>query len=293
MHKKFTLLLIWLALGLSLPSQAQSAAPTTEQPLPFSTAPAGAAAYTFRFSEPEDFYLQTLRDRYGLEAIAAAENTTLGKVKALSLWVHNRLTHDGRIASTKTDPMEILDDALRGKSVQCVEYGRVMAAVLTAMGMPARPLFLKAPDADKRGSAGGHVLTEVWLEEYQKWALVDSQWDVLPILNGAPLSAVELQHALAKKATGLSGETSTDAKIKFYYRWLQPYLYYFDTPLDNRYGVKTSTASLMLTPIGAKKLTVFQRTTRLIGMRYTNSTAVFYPNPLETHQAQEPSSAGE
>ncbi len=98
---------------------------------------------------------------------------------------------------------------------------------------------------------------------------------------------MELQHALAKQTAGLTGETSTGAKIKFYYRWLQPYLYYFDTPIDNRYGVRTGSASLMLIPIGAKKLTVFQRSTRLSGMRYTSSTAVFYPNPLETHQAQE------
>ncbi|GAB2954872.1 hypothetical protein GCM10027048_20540 [Hymenobacter coalescens] len=292
MPKAFTGLLILLGLGLGQPVLAQSG-PSTHAPLPFSTAPNAAAAYSFRYSPPEDFYLQTMRDRYGLEAIAAKESTTLGKVKALSLWVHNRLTHDGRIPSTKTDPMAILEDALRGKSVQCIEYGRVMAAVLTAMGMPARPLFLKAADADKRGSAGGHVLTEVWLEEYQKWALVDSQWDVLPVLNGTPISAVELQHALAQDTPGLTGETSTGAKVKFYYRWLQPYLFYFDTPLDNRYGVKTAGGSLMLTPLGAKKLTIFQRTTKLIGMRYTSSTAVFYPNPLETHQAQQPPTLGQ
>jgi transglutaminase-like putative cysteine protease len=293
MHKTFTGLLILLGLGLGQPALAQSAAPTADVPLPFSTAPTAVAAYTFRYSAPDEFYLQTLRDRYGLEAIAATESTTLGKVKALSLWVHNRLSHDGHTSTPKTDPMEILDAALRGQPVQCVEFGRVMAAVLTAMGMPARPLFLKAADADKRGSAGGHVLTEVWLEEYQKWALVDSQWDVLPTLNGSPISAVELQHAIAKNASGLTGETSTGAKVKYYFRWLQPYLYYFDTPLDNRYGVKTTTASLMLTPIGAKKLTTFQRTTKLHGMRYTNSTAVFYPNPLETHQAQEPPTLGQ
>lgn len=287
MRKTFTGLLVLLGLGLASPAaRGQSAPPSFEAPLPFSTAPTAIAAYSFRFSTPDDFYLQTLRDRFGLEAIAAQESTTLGKVKALSLWVHNRLVHDGRVGSSKTDPMEILEDAIRGKSVQCVEFGRVTAAVLTAMGMPARPLFLKSADAGQRGAAGGHVLTEVWLEEYQKWAIVDSQWDVLPMLNGAPVSAVELQHALAGHATGLTGETSTDAKVKYYFRWLLPYLYYFDTPLDNRYGVKTTASSLMLMPIGAKKLTSFQRV-KLSGMRYTTSTAVFYANPLETHQAQE------
>jgi Transglutaminase-like superfamily len=292
MHKTFTGLLILLGLALSQPTLAQST-PSADAPLRFSDTPTTIAAYDFRFSTPDDFYLQTLRDRYGLEAVAAQQSTTLGKVQALSLWVHNRLSHDGHTSTPKTDPMEILDQALLGKPVQCVEFGRVMAAVLTAMGMPARPLFLKAADADKRSSAGGHVLTEVWLDEYQKWAIVDSQWDVLPTLNGSPISAVELQHALAQDAPGLTGETSTGAKIKYYYRWLQPYLFYFDTPLDNRYGVKTLPTSLMLTPIGAKKLTMFHRTTKLHGMRYTNSTAVFYPNPLETHQAAEPPTLGQ
>ncbi|AYA36911.1 transglutaminase domain-containing protein [Hymenobacter oligotrophus] len=282
-----TLLFLFACLGATPTIRAQPAAPKLELALPYSTEPAAAGA-TFQFSSPNSAYLQTLRERYGLEAVVANQPTALGKAQALCAWVHNRLTHDGRSACSKADPLGILEEVTRGKAVQCVEFGRVLAGALTAVGLPARPLYLKAKNADTRAAAGGHVLTEVWLPDYQKWVVVDGQWDVIPTLNGVPLNAAELSGALASGAAGLDGLTSSNAKIRFYYRWLRPYLYYLDAPLDNRYEQPTAAAAhLMLVPLGAENLTTFQRTTRLRGMRYTSSLADFYP-PLTAAAPPQP-----
>ncbi|WP_400191626.1 transglutaminase family protein [Hymenobacter sp. B81] len=286
MHKTLTLILVAVTCWLGLGAQAQPA-PQPGQPLPYA-ATADAATFSFQFGRPDDLYLETMRDRYGLGTLVADKTTDLAKAQAVCAWVHNRLDHNGHIPTKKTDPMGILQDAQLEQQVQCVGFGIVLAAALQSVGIPARPLYLKMADSETRGSAAGHAATEAWLKEQQKWVLVDAQWDVIPLLNGTPLNAVELQQALATEAPGLRGLTSTDAKWKFYFKWLRDYLYYLDTPLDNRFGTKTSTAGLMLVPVGAKKPVVFQRTTRLHNLRYTHSPATFYADPYETYQAQEP-----
>ncbi|GAA4381406.1 hypothetical protein GCM10023186_20810 [Hymenobacter koreensis] len=266
--------------------QAQSG-PSVSKPLPY-TATTDASAHTFQYGSPTDAYLETMRDRYGLDRVVAGKTTDLAKAQAICAWVHGRLNHNGHIPTKKTDPMGILQDAQAEQEVQCVGFGIVLAAALQAVGIPARPLYLKTADSETRGSAAGHAATEAWLSEQQKWVLVDAQWDVIPTLGGTPLNAVELQQALATGNEDLRGLTTTNAKWKFYFKWLKDYLYYLDTPLDNRFGAKMSTAGLMLVPEGAKKPVVFQRTTRLHNLRYTHSPTTFYANPNETYQAQEP-----
>ncbi|QHJ07044.1 transglutaminase-like domain-containing protein [Hymenobacter busanensis] len=288
MRNTFTGLLLVVGCCFSTPLLAQSE-PSVSQPLPF-VATADAATYNFQFGSFDDTYLETMRDRYGLDATVAGKTTDLAKAQAVCAWVHGRLQHNGHIPTKKTDPMGILQDAQMEQQVQCEGFGIVLAAALQSVGIPARPLYLKTADSETRGQAAGHVATEAWLREQQKWVLVDAQWDVIPTQDGTPLNAVELQRALTSDAANLRGLTSTDAKWKFYFKWLKEYLYYLDTPLDNRFGSKTSTAGLMLVPVGAKKPVVFQRTTRLHNIRYTHSVATFYADPFETYQAQEPQS---
>ncbi|WP_231403233.1 transglutaminase-like domain-containing protein [Hymenobacter guriensis] len=249
----------------------------SEPALEFEATP-DAAGYAFQYSSPNTDYLIQFREMYGLDEAIQGADTDLERVQALSKWVHNRLEHDGRQDLQTRDAFAILRAAMLGKSVQCVEFGAVLTTALNAVGIPARPLYLKAPDADTRASAGGHALTEAWLPDQGKWIMVDSQFDIVPLLSGQPVNAVELQQALATTPKLLSISTSTEATSKSYFRWLKPYLYYFDTVLDNRFGVKTATTGLMLLPEGAKKLLSFQRR-KLSGMRYTHSLTTFYAPP--------------
>ncbi|MCR5889457.1 transglutaminase-like domain-containing protein [Hymenobacter sp. J193] len=264
----------------STPAQAQFFAALAEQPEPaleFEDAP-DAAGYTFQYSPPSTDYLVRFREMYGLDEAMQGANTDLERVQALSKWVHNRLEHDGRQDLKTRDAFAILRAAMLGKSVQCVEFGAVLTTALNAVGIPARPLYLKAHNADTRSSAGGHALTEAWLPDQSKWIMVDSQFDIVPLLAGQPVNAVELQQALATNPKSLSISTSTEANSKSYFRWIRPYLYYFDTVLDNRFGMKTVPTGLMLLPEGAKKLLSFQQH-KLSGMRYTHSLATFYAPP--------------
>ncbi|SNC66673.1 Transglutaminase-like superfamily protein [Hymenobacter gelipurpurascens] len=282
MGKTFTVLAVVGALGSVQQVQAQSTetAPSTGKQVVYLTA-TDPVSYLFQYSPPTTDYLTRFREMYGLEALVAQQTTDLGRAKALCQWVHNRLEHDGHQPFKSTDAFAILHAAMLGQPVQCVEYGRVLATAFNALGMPARPLYLKSAKVQTKASAAGHALTEVWLPDLGKWVMVDSQADIIPTLNNLPLNAIELQQALSLNDNGLGIITSSGAKGKPYFRWLQEYLYYFDTVMDNRYNVKSARTGLMLVPMGAHKPVIFQRVSSIHNMRYTHSPATFYASPTD------------
>jgi hypothetical protein len=275
--KSFALTLLCL-LGLQWAAGAQGRL----QALQFEKDP-DPTAYSFQRSTPDEPYLVNLYTTYALEDVVAGKDTDLAKVRAVCTWVHNRWEHNGRNSAKKQDPISILQEASMGKQFQCVEYSTVIVGALTALGIPARPLNLKTADVETRRDGAGHAVAEAWLRDQQKWVMVDGQWDVVPMLNDTPLNAVELQAAIAAKAPGLHIETSSETKSKAYFSWLTNYLYYFDTVLDTRFGVKAAPSGLMLVPMGAKNPTVFQHDTPIHRMRYTHSVSTFYqPVPSRT-----------
>lgn len=281
-NKTFTLFL--MACSVSLLVRAQTPANSLGgADLPYLTT-LDAVEYPFQFSPPRTEYLTRLREMYGLEDVVRQKTTDLGRARALCQWVHFRLEHDGHKTFQSQDAFAILKAAQAGQLVQCVEYGLVLAAAFNAVGIPARPLYLKAENVQTKASAAGHALAEAWLPDLGKWVMVDAQADIIPMLGSTPLNAVELRQALATNADALTVLTSTEANPKSYFRWVNQYLFYFDTVMDNRYGVKSARTGLMLVPLGAHKPVVFQRTESIHNIRYTNSVATFYAPPIRPEQ---------
>jgi hypothetical protein len=138
---------------------------------------------------------------------------------------------------------------------------------------------LAREDVETAESGAGHVVTEAWLEDRRKWIMVDGQFDVIPLLDGQPLNAVELQHAIATKAKGLTVASLSDTNAERYFEWVAPYLYYFHTPLDQRYPAAASRTELCLVPVGAKPPTVFQKKWSFGSEAFTHSVGLFYAPP--------------
>ncbi|MBT9393809.1 transglutaminase-like domain-containing protein [Hymenobacter sp. NST-14] len=273
-NKTFTLLAA--AFCFSFAVQAQDA----ERDYPYLTT-LDSTPYPFEFSSPTTPYLTRFREMFGLKGVIGKETSDLGRARALCEWVHFRLEHDGHKSFKSQDPFAILKAAQAGQQVQCVEYGLVLAAAFNAVGIPARPLYLKAADVQTRRSAAGHALAEAWLPDLGKWVMVDAQANIIPLLGSKPLNAVELQQALLAKRDDLTVLSSTRAPAGSYFRWVDQYLFYFDTVMDNRYDVKSARTGLMLVPVGAHKPVVFQRTESIHNIRYTNSVATFYASPSQ------------
>ena len=217
-------------------------------------------------------YLAELREEFGLDAVAAGTETDLERLAAVTNWVNGLWRHDGGNQPSANDPLTILREAAAGGRFRCVEYSIVIAGCLEALGMDARVVGLKTADVETRSSGAGHVVAEAYLRDLGKWAMADGQWNVIPVLAGRPLNAVELQQTLADGQQGqleMGGAAGWQAVV--YRRWIVPYLHYFDTGVDGEY--------LMLGPVGAPQPRTFQGRMPLNVTIYTHSVREFYPAP--------------
>jgi hypothetical protein len=151
-------------------------------------------ASVHKFENIESPYFSELRTKYRLDTVVAKGKTESEKQLALLSWVHNRWPHAGLSEPPHEDALTILREVEAGKRFRCVEYSVVSTQVLQAMGYPARVVGLRT-DGASFGVGKGHVVTEVWNNDLQKWILVDGQNNGTWQVDGASLSAVEIRHA--------------------------------------------------------------------------------------------------
>lgn len=248
---------------------------------------------TFKFCYEQNntnAYLDLLRSKYPIDSLVSDAKNDTEKALKIVHWVHNQWQHNGSNNPKKNDAISILEEAKEGKNFRCVEYGIVATACLNAAGIKARVLALKTKDVETRQYGAGHVLLEVYLNDLQKWALADGQWDAMPVLNGIPLNAVEFQQAIAEKYNELEIKTSSGTSKRFYINWIYPYLYHFNISFDNREGVNIDKMQiakkkcLMLVPSGENNPTVFQITGKIDNCLYTNSLKDFYAPPPDHNE---------
>jgi len=86
----------------------------------------------------------------------------------------------------------VLDRVERGERFACVEYTTVLTQALNAVRIPARPISLFRADYHA-GLGTGHAVTEAWIDDLGKWALLDGQnGAVWRDADGVPLGVLEL-----------------------------------------------------------------------------------------------------
>ena len=258
------------------------------QHIEFSDEPANEK-YQFVYQNIENSPdLKTIKTLYGLDSVADLGNSEFEKILHLLKWTNNRWAHSGSNEPSKSNTITILKEASEGKKFRCVEYGIVLRTVLASNDIKARTLGLKTRDVETTKYGAGHVLTEVWSTQFNKWFMLDAQFNIVPVLNDIPLNAVEFQHAIIQrknfKLVNIEGEVTLELK-KAYMNFIPHYLYYFDYAFDQRevayddlFKVNDK-GYLMLVPLGAKKPTVFQRNWPMNYYEYTNSLNDFYRKP--------------
>jgi len=236
-------------------------------------------------NDNENPFLKELKSKYPIDSIASTEKTDQGKVRKIASWVHNLWKHDRMNEPEKNDALYILEEVKKGKRFRCVEYGIVTTACLNSIGIKARTLSLKTKDAETRPSGAGHVVLEVFLNDLDKWIIVDPQWDIIPHVNDIPLNAIEFQAAITNH-DNIGIWTTEKITMEEYIPWIYPYLYYFSVQFDNRENISkekryyyNGKSDLMLVPLNAKNPTVFQNRFPIDYCFYTNSLQDFYGKP--------------
>jgi len=234
-------------------------------------------------------YLRELRNTYKLDVLANSHERELDKILSILDWTSNQWEHNGSNNPSRQDALTILKEAHEGKQFRCVEYGIVATSALNSIGIPARTIGLKTRDVEKVMRGGGHVVTEVFSKEYDKWIFIDPQFDIMPVLNGNPLNGVEFQKEIYNKNVNLKlinkqGELNkTDSEN--YIKWVGKYLFYFDVLFDqstlnsNNFKSINRMTKLTLVPVGCKEPRIFQRHSKIDYSYYTSSLNDFYRKP--------------
>lgn len=238
------------------------------------------------FHSYDEADLIQLRSEFRLDDLISGIDDEFEQVAVLAGWVNSRWSHSGSNMPSSSNPLVILREAAQGASFRCVEYSLVMVGVAQAMGMPARVVGLKTRWAATARSAAGHVVAEIWLDSYEKWAVVDPQFGYLFWADGVPLNAVELGEAMAQGVQSfeiVSAAGSVNWLNKTIYTlFAGPYLFHFDLQYDQRIFLPSHQrvgGGVMLVPDGAPELKVFQRKYALYFDRYISSVDAFYLAP--------------
>ncbi len=248
--------------------------------------------YQFYYSDTLDNeYLRELRQNYGLDTLTSTLPSEIEKIKTILHWSSSQWEHNGSNTPSKSDALTILKEVEAGKQFRCVEYGILASASLNSIGIRARVLSLKTRDVEKIKYGAGHVVTEVCSNEYFKWIFIDPQFDVLPVLKGVPLNAVEFQKAILTEKQNIELHNSKgkveQESVDGYINWIGKYLYFFDVGFDQRIDFSVNrkrydgNTGLMLVPLGVDNPSIFQRKYKIDYCIYTNSINEFYANPID------------
>jgi len=138
--------------------------------------------------DEEDPYhprLQLLRRREQLDKVIAPGETELDKVVLLLDWTHRQLRTNGKFYYPPWDAVEILDLARKyGNGGFCAQYAIVMLQACLSVGLHAR--YIDLP---------GHFILAVWLDDLEKWAVMDPYNGCYYEKNGVPLDGFSLYEA--------------------------------------------------------------------------------------------------
>ncbi|KXX72407.1 transglutaminase domain-containing protein [Flammeovirga sp. SJP92] len=242
--------------------------------------------YEIKYQSKPNEYLKQLAQKYPLDFLDHSKSDTEVVLEVLN-WVATRWNHNGNNSPSKNDAITILDEANEGKQFPCFAYAIVLKDQLQTLGYTARTVYLKTNDAATSKNACGHVITEVYLNDLQKWVFLDGQMNTMPMLNGIPLNSVEFQNALTHHYDEVELKTlHPESRYKNIYNdFIYNYLYHLDISLDQCYN-KSQTykingmRSLMLLPLGAEELKrVPFYNSNIDYCLYTNSLEDFYAKP--------------
>ncbi len=153
----------------------------------------------------------------------------------LMQYVSKQWPHSGwHAAPDNMTSLNILKTAKEGEHYRCVEYGKVLNDILIAFGYVARTVGLKNAESAYGGAGMGHVATEVWSNELNKWIFLDPQFNIYAKYKGEVLNIYDiyelkhLQQFDKIRFEHIDSKTGNITLDKEYSKFLINYLGYID-----------------------------------------------------------------
>lgn len=109
-------------------------------------------------------------------------------------WVHAQWDHANDHVEDP-DALNVLERVDAGARFACIEYSIVLSQALNAVRIPARRVDLRQVNHHV-GVGRGHVVSEAWIDDLDRWVLLDGQNGAYWVdAGGNPLGVRELQRA--------------------------------------------------------------------------------------------------
>jgi hypothetical protein len=151
-----------------------------------------ATEFPFVFERSDAPHLVQLRKRYDLQALFAGAPTEYEAQLQLAAWVGTRFEHgDDDVPGGRQvcDPVAVFDAGSNGRRFWCEIAAYSMIQAATAVGWPARMIT-----ASLNGYRWDHAVAELWSNQFNKWFVIDTDFNIVFEVDGVPLSAWELVH---------------------------------------------------------------------------------------------------
>ncbi len=184
--------------------------------------------------------------------------------------VHSLALHDGNIPAKTCSCFDIIDQAEKLKILRCVEYSYLLVQILIAYNIPARVIGLKKKTVETDEHSAGHIVTEFWSIQFNKWVMLDPQYAIYFSFENIPLSCVDIMNIGISNVHTIRTKNSRleESNIQNYKAWLNEYLYYIDTPVIPDQNLtneqRISEIKHMIIPRGATIPKIFQRTHSIV-----------------------------
>lgn len=157
----------------------------------FKDTPQRQQKFVFRYERFDQPKLIKLREKYSLNKQIAKGNSQFEQMILLSDWVSRQWKHgrSGYRGDTRYqfNALEILSRVAQGQQFFCSEYAVTFIQSALALGWTARAV----------GLLKGHYVTEIWSDDFNKWFVLDPDYNLHYEKDGIPLNARELAEVAA------------------------------------------------------------------------------------------------
>ncbi len=150
-----------------------------------------------RYEDPSHPRLKELRERENLDAVVLPGRSEFENILAMKDWVAAQWPHSTPDPYPPWDAITILDWIRGGVTGGfCGQYSQVLLQALAAFGYQSRYIEIGSVD-----NPWAHFVVEVWSNDYNKWVVMDADYNVHFMRDGIPLSAIDLHEALVRDRT--------------------------------------------------------------------------------------------
>lgn len=146
----------------------------------------------FVYENPNAEYLQAFRAKYHLNSLIRDSHDEYDAMLRLGAWLGTRWDHgtdEVPGGNTVCDPVAVVEAGQHGAKFWCEIAAKTTVHAATALGWQARLVT-----ASRDGYTWEHAAAEIWSNQFNKWFVMDTDFNVVYESSGVPLSAFELVH---------------------------------------------------------------------------------------------------